>query len=208
MALGQHPQALLTMLYRSTDRRCLSGAPVKNLSHSASFHCWLNNAPSNARTKHLEAHGLGVEQRRAEGIGMIMLHPRASSTSAPRYLTHAIAPTSSSINMGWRGTPVVFRPPLLPVVMANSSNNQVGYPSGFRFGMLSSSTTARSFDSAMRGNDERSIGIGYLGRHCGIFHGAPGKPSRRRISRPFARSFRSAADPLWSPHAALWQFGD
>jgi hypothetical protein len=44
MAIGQRPQALLTILYCSTD--CLSrrGAPVKNLSHSA---------PSNAGTKHL-----------------------------------------------------------------------------------------------------------------------------------------------------------
>ena len=55
VALGQHPQALLTMLYRSTDRLCRGGAPVKNLSHSASFHCWLNNAPSNAGTKQLGA---------------------------------------------------------------------------------------------------------------------------------------------------------
>ncbi|MES1972776.1 MAG: hypothetical protein V4472_09980 [Pseudomonadota bacterium] len=30
---------------------------MKNLSHSASFHCWLNNAPSNAGTKHLGRHG-------------------------------------------------------------------------------------------------------------------------------------------------------
>jgi len=28
VALGQDPQALLTMLYRSTDRRCRAGAPV------------------------------------------------------------------------------------------------------------------------------------------------------------------------------------
>ena len=45
--------SLLTMLYRSTDRLCRGGAPVKNLSHSASFHRWLNNAPSNAGTKQL-----------------------------------------------------------------------------------------------------------------------------------------------------------
>lgn len=37
VALGQRPQALLTMLYRSTDRLCRSGAPMKNLTHSASF---------------------------------------------------------------------------------------------------------------------------------------------------------------------------
>jgi hypothetical protein len=44
----------LTILYCSTD--CLSrrGAPVKNLSHSASLQAGLNNAPSNAGTKQLE----------------------------------------------------------------------------------------------------------------------------------------------------------
>jgi len=35
---GQSDQALLTMLYCSTDCRCRAGAPVQNLSHSASFH--------------------------------------------------------------------------------------------------------------------------------------------------------------------------
>src|SRR5258707_12687943 len=53
MALGQRSQALLTILYCSTDclRRC--GAAVQNLSHSASFHCLENNAPSNPGIKHL-----------------------------------------------------------------------------------------------------------------------------------------------------------
>ena len=53
MALGQRSQALLTILYCSTD--CLSrcGAAVKNLAHSASFHCLENNAPSNPGIKHL-----------------------------------------------------------------------------------------------------------------------------------------------------------
>ncbi len=42
----QRPQALLTMLYRSTDclRRC--GAPMENLAHSASFHSREKTAPS------------------------------------------------------------------------------------------------------------------------------------------------------------------
>src|SRR6266567_7526867 len=35
---GKRPQALLTMLYRSTDRLCRCGAAVKNLAHSASLH--------------------------------------------------------------------------------------------------------------------------------------------------------------------------
>ena len=38
VAPGQRPQALLTVLYRSTDRLCRRGAAVKNLAHSASLH--------------------------------------------------------------------------------------------------------------------------------------------------------------------------
>ncbi len=53
VACGQRPQALLTILYCSTDRLCRCSAAVKNLSHSASFHCLENNAPSNSGTKHL-----------------------------------------------------------------------------------------------------------------------------------------------------------
>ncbi len=53
VALGQRPQALLTILYCSTDRLCRCGAAVKNLSHSASFHFWENNAPSKPGIKHL-----------------------------------------------------------------------------------------------------------------------------------------------------------
>jgi hypothetical protein len=53
MTIGQGPQALLTMLYRSTDCRCRAGAPVKNLSHSASFWRSEKYAPSNFGTKHL-----------------------------------------------------------------------------------------------------------------------------------------------------------
>jgi hypothetical protein len=53
VALGQRPQALLTMLYRSTDCLCRGGAPVQNLSHSASLHAGENNAPANSGIKHL-----------------------------------------------------------------------------------------------------------------------------------------------------------
>jgi len=45
VAPGQGPQARLTMLYRSTDRLCRCGAPVKNLAHSASFHSREKTAP-------------------------------------------------------------------------------------------------------------------------------------------------------------------
>jgi len=47
VAPGQRSQALLTMLYRSTDRLW------ENLAHSASFHSLENNAPSNPGIKHL-----------------------------------------------------------------------------------------------------------------------------------------------------------
>ena len=53
IALGQRPQALLTILYCSTDCLCRCGAAVKNLSHSASFHSRENKAPSNRGIKHL-----------------------------------------------------------------------------------------------------------------------------------------------------------
>lgn len=38
VTLGQNHQAFLTLLDRSTHRRCRAGAPVKYLSHRASFH--------------------------------------------------------------------------------------------------------------------------------------------------------------------------
>src|SRR5690348_14582358 len=38
VASSQSPQALLTMLYCSTDRLCRRGAAVKNLAHGASLH--------------------------------------------------------------------------------------------------------------------------------------------------------------------------
>ena len=50
------------MLYRSTDRRCRRGAPMVNLSHSASFHSREKTAPSNSGIKHLaEAEALITE---------------------------------------------------------------------------------------------------------------------------------------------------
>src|SRR5207253_10525413 len=53
--LGQSSQALLTTLYRSTDRLCRGGAAVKNLAQSASLHARENNAPSKPGTKHLNS---------------------------------------------------------------------------------------------------------------------------------------------------------
>src|SRR5271170_6043234 len=46
------PQALLTTLYRSTDRLCRGGAAVENLAHSASLHAGENGAPSKPGIKH------------------------------------------------------------------------------------------------------------------------------------------------------------
>src|SRR5580693_9325377 len=40
------------MLYRSTDRLCRRGAPVKNLSHNASFESFDKDAPAKPGTKH------------------------------------------------------------------------------------------------------------------------------------------------------------
>ena len=51
--LRQNPQALLAMLYLSTDRRCRYGGPVVNLSHSAPIQIRENNAPSMSGTKQL-----------------------------------------------------------------------------------------------------------------------------------------------------------
>ncbi|WP_207105861.1 hypothetical protein, partial [Sphingomonas sp. CFBP 8760] len=42
-----------TMLYRSTHDLCRGGAPVQNLTHSASFHSPVDDAPSIVGTKHL-----------------------------------------------------------------------------------------------------------------------------------------------------------
>jgi hypothetical protein len=50
---GQGSQALLTMLYRATDRLCRGGAAVENLAHSGSFHAGEKNAPSKPGTKQL-----------------------------------------------------------------------------------------------------------------------------------------------------------
>src|SRR5205823_609460 len=68
VTLGQRPQALLTTLYRSTDRLCRGGAAVKNLAQSASLHAGENNAPSKPGTKHLSA------SRRVPAPGKILEH--------------------------------------------------------------------------------------------------------------------------------------
>src|SRR3954454_24671987 len=52
VALGQHPQARLTMLDRATHCRRRAGAPMQNLAHSASFHSGEKSAPSKPGTKH------------------------------------------------------------------------------------------------------------------------------------------------------------
>src|SRR5271156_4704658 len=66
-ALGQRPQALLTMLYRSTDRLSRRGAPVQNLAHSASFESLDKDAPSKAGTKQLAPNSKPFWQDRLAG---------------------------------------------------------------------------------------------------------------------------------------------
>jgi hypothetical protein len=56
----------LTMLYRSTDRRCRTGAPVKYLAHNASFHSLEKYAPRNAGTKQLIRLFLREDQTKGE----------------------------------------------------------------------------------------------------------------------------------------------
>ena len=63
----------MTMLYRSTDRRCRRGAPMVNLSHSASFHSAVKSAPSNSGIKHLDSLQSGDE---ADYDGMLELFPQ------------------------------------------------------------------------------------------------------------------------------------
>src|SRR5579859_5925941 len=79
VALGEAPQALLTMLYRSTDRLCRCGAAVKNLAHSASLHDNEKTAPSKPGIKHLADRDgdrslgsirLGAQSRRALNRGV------------------------------------------------------------------------------------------------------------------------------------------
>src|SRR6516162_7951425 len=53
VAPAKDPQALLTMLYRSTDCLCRGGAAVQNLAHSASLHSREKSAPSKPGIKHL-----------------------------------------------------------------------------------------------------------------------------------------------------------
>jgi hypothetical protein len=53
VTLRKSPQALLTMLYRSTDRLSCRGAPMENLAHNESFQSDGKAAPSNSGIKHL-----------------------------------------------------------------------------------------------------------------------------------------------------------
>jgi hypothetical protein len=68
MAPSQGPQALLTMLYRSTDRRCRRGAAMKNLAHSASRHADEKSAPSKPGIKHLGAKPDGSQRPLCAGF--------------------------------------------------------------------------------------------------------------------------------------------
>ena len=74
-AAGQGPQAPLTTVYRSTDRRCRGGAAVENLAQSAPFRME-NTAPSHA------------------GAEWILSASRPPRTPAP---------WSAGCRRGWRG---------------------------------------------------------------------------------------------------------
>src|SRR5690606_1521479 len=82
VAPGQNPQAFLTILYCSTNRRCRAGATVENLAHSESFHCWPNNAPSNPGTKHLERGGRAVRPPNS-AKGRVIVRPFVVSKLLP-----------------------------------------------------------------------------------------------------------------------------
>ena len=71
MTPGQGPHALLTMLYRSRDRLCRCGAPVENLSYSASFSRSEKYAPSNAGTKHLVFSMPGSEETTRTNLSLL-----------------------------------------------------------------------------------------------------------------------------------------
>src|SRR5690349_2408408 len=64
VALGEVPQALLTMLYHSTNRLCRCGATVKNLSHSASLESSDKGAPSNPGIKQIGYAGFRMSANR------------------------------------------------------------------------------------------------------------------------------------------------
>src|SRR4051794_38880350 len=69
VAPGQHPQALLTILYCSTDRRRRAGAPMENLAHSASFQSNEKSAPSIHGTKHVVRRTSGTDDGARSGAG-------------------------------------------------------------------------------------------------------------------------------------------
>src|SRR3954463_8066377 len=84
VALCERSQALLTMLYRSTDRLRRRGASMKNLAHSASFHSTEKIAPSKAGIKHLDP---------TEGDSAPSVHDHCSPALEGRW------------DRGWDGTP-------------------------------------------------------------------------------------------------------
>ena len=70
VAPGQPPQALWTLLDRSTDRRSRRGAPVVNLAHSASFHSREKTAPSKPGAKQLDL-GVKLDQALNERLALL-----------------------------------------------------------------------------------------------------------------------------------------
>jgi hypothetical protein len=73
----------MTMLYRSTDRRCRRGAPMKNLAHSASFESLDKNAPLKSGTKHLGIESDWRPSRRRGGFVWDFLDHGSFALKAP-----------------------------------------------------------------------------------------------------------------------------
>jgi hypothetical protein len=90
----------LTMLYRSTDRLCRCGAPMKNLAHSASLDSDDKNAPLNNGIKQLERESFRRNHNglcdAADTIAITIADVKAgNSLQSPRNL-----PTGSGQNLG------------------------------------------------------------------------------------------------------------
>ena len=107
---GKRPQALLTMLYRSTDCLCRRGAPMKNLAHSASFESLDKVAPSKPGTKQLDQpRQTYAESEKGRGFGAQAVE---KSRSAPGFapLAEVSAETQSNRRRAHRPGAWPYRP--------------------------------------------------------------------------------------------------
>ena len=110
--LRQRSQALLTMLYRSTDCLSRGGAPVKNLSHSASLQAGDNNAPSKSGIKHL----MLMLRRFKSHLPPQGHSPRSRPQRSNSALTATFVPTANPAH------PRSFRPYFIAIPATSSLN--------------------------------------------------------------------------------------